>query len=78
MWGTEIWAAGALQITLVRKDLPPDLRDSPIARRAEGWILVAAPNGTLMTCYQRRDAWRFVTRKSEDHRPRGGRHRRRH
>lgn len=76
MWGTEIWAAGARQITLFLKDLPAELRDTMIARRAEGWILVAAPNGALMTCYQRRNAWRFITRKSEDHRPRRPRHRR--
>jgi hypothetical protein len=64
MWGTETWAAGAMQITLIRKDLPPDVRDTPIARRSEGWILVAAPNGALMTCYRRSDASRFLTRKS--------------
>lgn len=69
MWGTEIWAAGARQITLFTKHLPAELRDTMIARRAEDWILVAAPNGALMTCYQRRDAWRFITRKSEDRRP---------
>ena len=75
-WGTEIWAAGARQITLFLKDLPAELRDTMIARRAEGWILVAAPNGSLMTCYQRRDAWRFIMRKSEERRPRRPRRRR--
>ena len=75
-WGTETWAAGARQITLFLKDLPEELRDTMIARRAEGWILVAAPNGALMTCYQRRNAWRFITRKSEDRRPRRPRRRR--
>jgi len=80
MWGTEIWAAGARQITLLRKNLPPDLRDSPLARSAEGWILVAAPNGALMTCYHRCDASRFITRKSDARRsrkPQRGRRRRR-
>lgn len=72
-WGTEVWAAGARQITLFLKDLPPELRDTMLARRAEGWILVAAPNGALMTCYQRGDAWRFIMRKSEDRRPRRAR-----
>jgi hypothetical protein len=76
MWGTEISAAGARHITLFSKHLPPELRDTMIARRAEDWILVAAPNGALMTCYQRRDAWRFVTRKAEDRRPRRPRGRR--
>ena len=65
MWGDETWAAGARQITLFRRDLPPELRDSVIARRAEGWILVAAPNGALMTCYRRNDASRFLARKSD-------------
>jgi hypothetical protein len=78
MWGTEIWAAGARQITLFRKNLPPDLRDSPIALSAEGWILVAAPNGALMTCYHRCDAWRFVARKSDVRRRRKPRRRHRH
>jgi hypothetical protein len=73
MWGTETWATGARQITVIRKDLPPELRDSSIARRAEGWILVAAPNGALMTCYQRADAWRFIVCKGEARRPRKGR-----
>jgi hypothetical protein len=79
MWGTEIWAAGAVQITLLRDDLPPDLRDSRIARLADGWILVAAPNGTLMTCYYRRNALRFIHRKATDHgtRKTRRRHRRR-
>ncbi|HSS39018.1 MAG TPA: hypothetical protein VLT58_09640 [Polyangia bacterium] len=73
-WGNETWAAGARQITLFRRDLPPDLRDTSIARRAEGWILVAAPNGALMTCYRRNDASRFLARKSDT--DRRNRHRR--
>jgi hypothetical protein len=75
-WGTEVWAAGARQITLFLKDLPAELRDTMIARRAEDWILVAAPDGALVTCYQRRDAWRFITRKSQDCRARRPRRRR--
>lgn len=64
-YGTEVWAAGARQITLFLDDVPAELRDTLIARRAENWILVAAPCGALMTCYQRRGAWRFITRKSQ-------------
>ena len=75
-WGTEVWAADARQIALFRKHLPEDLRDTVIARRAEEWILVAAPNGALMTCYQRRNAWRFITRKANARRARKPRHRR--
>lgn len=69
-WGTEIWAAGARHITLLLKELPAELRDTMIARRAEDWILVAAPNGALMTCYQRSHASRFITRKRDERRPR--------
>ncbi|HEY6179906.1 MAG TPA: hypothetical protein VIX73_35885 [Kofleriaceae bacterium] len=76
IWGTEIWAAGARQITLLRKHLPEELQDTMIARRAEDWILVLAPNGALMTCYERRNAWRFVHRKADDRRPRKSRGRR--
>lgn len=64
-WGTETRAAGANHITIVRRDLPPGLRDSESATRADGWILVAADDGTLITCYRRADAWRFVQRKSQ-------------
>jgi hypothetical protein len=64
-YGTEVWAAGARQITLFLDDVPAELRDTMIARRAEDWILVAAPSGALMTCYQRRGAWRFITRKAQ-------------
>ncbi|WP_223761307.1 hypothetical protein [Corallococcus sp. AS-1-6] len=65
MWGTETRAAGATHITLVRRDLPLDLRDSEAADRAEGWIIVAGDDGALITCYRRTNAWRFVRRKSQ-------------
>lgn len=64
-WGTETWAAGALQITLVRNELPPEVRETREARLAEDWILVAGDNGALVTCYRRRDAWRFIQRKRQ-------------
>jgi hypothetical protein len=64
-WGTETRAAGATHITLVRRDLPIDLQDSEEAARAEGWIIVAGDDGSLVTCYRRNDAWRFVRRKSQ-------------
>lgn len=64
-WGTETWAAGASQITLVRNELPADVRDSKEALRAEGWILVLAADGALLTCYRRRAAWRFIRTKRE-------------
>jgi hypothetical protein len=64
-WGTERRAAGATHITLVRRDLPPDLQGCEEAARAEDWIIVAGDDGTLVTCYRRANAWRFVRRKSE-------------
>jgi hypothetical protein len=64
-WGTETRAAGATHITLVRRDLPIDLQDTDEAARAEGWIIVAGDDGSLVTCYRRNDAWRFVRRKSQ-------------
>ncbi len=64
-WGTETRAAGATHITLVRRDLPIALRDTEQAARAEGWIIVAADDGTLLTCYRRNNAWRFLRRKSQ-------------
>lgn len=65
VWGTETCAAGAIHLTLVRRDHPIDLRDSDKAVRAEGWIIVAGDDGPLVTCYRRNDAWRFVRRKSQ-------------
>jgi hypothetical protein len=64
-WGRETRAAGATHITLVRRDLPIDLQDTDEAARAEGWIIVAGDDGSLVTCYRRNDAWRFVCRKSQ-------------
>ena len=64
-WGTETRAAGATHLTIVRRDLPPEVRDSKEAARAEGWIVVASHDGSLLTCYRRRDAWHFLRRKSQ-------------
>ena len=65
MWGTETRAAGATHLTIVRRDLPPEIRDSDEAARAEGWIVVTSDDGLLLTCYRREDAWRFLRRKSQ-------------
>lgn len=64
-WGTETRAAGATHITLVRRDLPIDMQGTEEAARAEGWIIVASDDGSLITCYRRAGAWRFVRRKSQ-------------
>ena len=64
-WGTETRAAGVTHITLIRRDLPIELQRSKAATRAEGWIIVVSDQGSLITCYRRTDAWRFVRRKSQ-------------
>ncbi len=64
-WGTETRAAGASHITPVRRDLPPTLRDSEDASRAEGSIIVAGDDGTLVTCYRPDNTLRFLRRKSQ-------------
>ena len=65
VWGTEVRAAGATHLTIVRRDLPPEIRDTEEVARAEGWILVASDDGWLITCYRRKDAWFFIRRKSQ-------------
>lgn len=64
-WGTQLHAAGANHLTVVRRDLPPDLRDSEEAAQAEDWIIVTADDGSLITCYRREGALRFVRRKCD-------------
>jgi hypothetical protein len=65
LWGTERRAAGATHLTLLRRNLPPELWDGDQARRAFGWILVMSTDGQLLTCYHRKDAWKFLRRKSD-------------
>lgn len=63
LWGTETRAAGATHLTVLRRELPPEVRGSEEAARAEGWIIVTSDDGTLLTCYRRKDAWRYIRRK---------------
>jgi hypothetical protein len=39
-------------LMIVRRDLPREVRDTPLAARADGWIIVMAPNGSILTCYR--------------------------
>ncbi len=64
-WGRETQAAGAVHMTVLRRDLPGGLRDSREARRAEGWIIVLSEDGALLSCYRRMDAPAYLRRKSQ-------------
>ena len=63
-WGTSIEARrGYSSLTIVRRDLPRELRDSELARRAEGWVFVLSDTGALVTCYWAGlHAWRRLRR----------------
>lgn len=74
-YGTERRARGATHLTIVRGDLPLDLRDAEITDRATGWIVIEADDGSRLTCYRRDDAWKYVRRKSEASGRRHGRRR---
>jgi hypothetical protein len=69
-WGTETLAAGATYLTVVRRHLPPEIRDTELAVRATGWIIIMLEGGALLTCYRRADAWRFIRLRSEMNRRR--------
>lgn len=60
----------ATLLTIVERDLPPDLRGTDIARRARDWIFVVSPEGALVTCYRQRGAWRNVRLAAERRRSR--------
>jgi len=68
-WGTEIESRDDCKyFTVLRRDLPDGLAWSSLARRADGWIVVVAENGSLITCYRERHAWRTLKRRREDRR----------
>jgi hypothetical protein len=62
-WGRTLQVGSSQFTTLLRRDLPPELRETEDVRRAEDWILVTMENGSLVTCYHQRDAWRFLQQK---------------
>jgi hypothetical protein len=59
----EVGAAGAVHLTVLDRDIPPDLRGSELSRKARDWIVITTRDGRLVTCYRRRHAWRFLQRK---------------
>lgn len=61
--GCEFRAAGATHLVVLERRLPVELQGTEIARRARGWILLLADDGTPLTCYRRFDATRMLRRK---------------
>ncbi len=60
LFGCEQSTYLATMLTIVERELPPDLQRSEIAKRARDWVFVVSPEGALITCYRKRDAWRNV------------------
>ena len=73
-YGSEFTATGARHFTLVRDDLPADVRAALRVRDAFEWIVVVSSDGrTLLTCYRRAGALRFLRFKHEARRGSRGR-----
>jgi hypothetical protein len=65
-WGEEIEAHGAASyVTVVRRELPGEVRWSRTAKRAEGWVLVVSAAGSVITCYRLRNAWKTLRRRRD-------------
>lgn len=75
-FGTEWHVGGALHLTVLDRALPPGLRDTTMADRARGWVvvLIAAPGQrrTLLTCYRAAAPSRRLRRRRKWHRDRRG------
>ena len=66
LWGATVEGRdGATYFTVVRRELPAEVRDDDLARRADGWVLVVAERGWILTCYRCNNAWRWVRRRAE-------------
>jgi hypothetical protein len=63
-FGTEFQARGATHLTVLERDLPQTLRQSRLAQRASGWVLILE-HGKLRTCYRRQDAASYLRRKDK-------------
>lgn len=74
VFGSERRTHAATLLTIVERDLPPDLRETDIARRARDWVFVVSPEGALVTCYRQRSAWRNVRLAAERRRSRRNDH----
>jgi hypothetical protein len=63
-YGTEFPTNGAVSLTVLERDLPPELRDHPDVELTKDWVVVLA-QGTLLTCYYRARASTFLRRKNK-------------
>jgi len=60
--GTLVNRAGARFLTLLRREVPAGM-DHELVERALGWVVVLSPDGSPLTCYRRRHAYRYLRRK---------------
>ena len=61
-WARPVHGAGAVFLTLRSFDVPPSLRRLELIERARDWVVVQTRDGTLITCYRRRNASAWVRR----------------
>lgn len=64
-YGVEFDGADAHAYTVITRSLPHALRDTDLARRSLGWILVVSEGGALLSCYRRKNAAHFLKVKSD-------------
>ncbi|GAB4524554.1 MAG: hypothetical protein Tsb0020_42680 [Haliangiales bacterium] len=69
-YGTEFKCRGMIHYTLVKKNLPPVLAAEPWVPRTLNWIVLVSEDGTLVTCYRRANAVRYLRRKPKRRRDR--------
>ncbi len=62
-FGSAVRSCGATHLTVLERALPSHLRGTLLAERARGWIVLETDEGSLLTCYRRQDAARFLRRK---------------
>lgn len=65
MYGWESRARGVTHVTVLRRHLLPELRDTSLARRALDWVVLMDDQDRLLTCYRRRNASRYLRKKGK-------------
>ena len=62
-WAQPVYRSGEIFLTLKWKDLPNEERQSKLALRSMGWVLVLSHDGALLTTYWRQDAVGHLQKK---------------